>query len=338
MFALWLLVVVGVCRAACPFHISRNQVLTTGNPDLPSPSPSSSWMGQIPAATNTSDPLVRLNLYMQQHYTAAGNASLPDVVILVEDDYLVVLRDRVRVSTHAFVPRLYHDLKMVAHLALAVSSMLVPHIVDPTSHPFPEQDLAQYHSMFVDEVNATITSERFSDPVVLKRQYDISDIIMKFIEQRIAAGSASFQDLQALAGEVVQLLLENVSDAAKATIDMLIQNLEHLRNHVLQPSEWNGLRFVNGASHMAVRGSLVAQVFARILSANPRHPSLQPNTPNERFINLDDMVMNESIALQLLGTHVTDYTISAAFFDSPYALHRDILANATTAYLNQIFR
>ena len=74
-----------------------------------------------------------------------------------------------------------------------------------------------------------------------------------------------------------------------------------------------------------------------MLSSNPRQPDMGPNDPNTRFITLDDIIMDETHAQVLLATHYTDYAVGQAFFGSPYRMHRDLLADAAQAYLNQIF-
>ncbi len=74
-----------------------------------------------------------------------------------------------------------------------------------------------------------------------------------------------------------------------------------------------------------------------MLSANPRKPDMGPNDPNERFISLDDIIMDEQRAQTLLATHYTDYAIGDAFFGSPYRMHRDLLGDAAETYLNVLF-
>jgi len=62
-----------------------------------------------------------------------------------------------------------------------------------------------------------------------------------------------------------------------------------------------------------------------------------PNDPNTRFITIDDYAIDERIALSLLQTHYTDYVGGDMFFKDIFRLHRDILADAARAYLEQLF-
>ncbi len=74
-----------------------------------------------------------------------------------------------------------------------------------------------------------------------------------------------------------------------------------------------------------------------MLSADPSAPDMGPNEPNLRFITIDDMNVDEGVALNLMGTHYLDYATSTTLFESPFVMHHDVLANATAAYLDEIF-
>lgn len=152
----------------------------------------------------------------------------------------------------------------------------------------------------------------------------------------LSAGQTDSSAVFAFAQATSKNLTENVAEAAKSAVDTLISVVTRWQQTVLK-EHWNGLRFIATASHMAREGSLVDQVLSRLLSLDPDHPDVQPNTFNDRMIMLDDITLTETDALELLGTHYTDYGAGLAFFDTEHTLHRDILSNATLAYLDQLF-
>ena len=88
---------------------------------------------------------------------------------------------------------------------------------------------------------------------------------------------------------------------------------------------------------MAATDSLPAQVLARFLSVDPRNPDLSANTPNMRFVLLDDSELTENSAETLLATHYNDYATGSVFFGNPYRMHRDLLGDAAAQYLAQLY-
>jgi hypothetical protein len=56
-----------------------------------------------------------------------------------------------------------------------------------------------------------------------------------------------------------------------------------------------------------------------------------------RVIFLDDIALDEYDATKLLAVHHTDYAIGETYFGDPYRMHEDLLAVATTQYLDLVF-
>jgi hypothetical protein len=107
---------------------------------------------QIPEANDNTDPLVAANSLFHSVYQLTGQAVLPPAVVFLETDYLVLLRrgpdgSFVRVKEEAITPVIYHDLKMVAHLPLAVFVLLLPYATNATEE-FPIQSALQYYSKY----------------------------------------------------------------------------------------------------------------------------------------------------------------------------------------------
>jgi hypothetical protein len=257
------------------------------------------------------------------------------------------------------VPQLYHDLKMVAHVWFAVFLQVcvglsssaplcckAPHSrAGMRSTPamtlgakFPAEQLTAYRAAMV-AANATITAQRFSDPGMLARQRRMMARAFRFVDDIVAAGQVDNATLVQYTKDVGNDTLANVDDAARARVDALHITLTQWRadKNILPPELWAGFRFITHSSHMANEGDLAAQYFARALSQDPANPDVLPNHPNTRVIYLDDGVISENLALADLGSHYTDYAGAEAMFGDKYRLHRDILADSTTAYLDKIF-
>ena len=84
---------------------------------------------------------------MQQLYHLSGHSILPSTLVFHENDYLVLLKrnatsDFERSRVEAIIPPLYHNLKMVAHVPLAVFVILLPFVRNQQA--FPRAQLKQY--------------------------------------------------------------------------------------------------------------------------------------------------------------------------------------------------
>ena len=76
--------------------------------------------------------------------------------------------------------------------------------------------------------------------------------------------------------------------------------------------------------HQARVGSLQMQYFRALLE--------HPEEARLRLLYAEN-ARNEAGALRVLATHLLDMKASQAFFGNPTRLQRDILADATTAYI-----
>lgn len=310
--------------AACPFS-SQSSSNTT-------------WLGQIPAASNESDPLVRMNDIFHDVYSQSSNQLLPATLVFQEGDYLVLLRSDgngnfIRNLTAPIVPRNYHDLKMVAHVPLTVFVVLWPYLTGIQT--FPLQKLTEYRTSLTNALPA-LRDGRFSDASMLSRQVAMVTNAINFLNRFTTRQGVSVQDLQTFVRAQMGSVTLNLQDAAKLQIDLLLQVIADWRDNILTPQEWLGLRFVSGTDHMARTMGLVAQVFARVLANDPAHPNIDPSEPNSRFIVADNP-SDERTVVDLLARHIIDYAAGDMFFQDTYRLHRDALADAAQAYLDQIF-
>lgn len=70
-------------------------------------------------------------------------------MVVVEGDYLVLLDNRTRVHFEPIVEPLYHNLKAVCHIPLAIFTLLSPYVLDQNrSIPFPRTSLLDLQSKY----------------------------------------------------------------------------------------------------------------------------------------------------------------------------------------------
>ena len=79
-------------------------------------------------------------------------------------------------------------------------------------------------------------------------------------------------------------------------------------------------------SPMPRRGNVATQYFGRLLGVQGEC---------ERIVYAES-IPEEARALNLLGTHLLDTEIGAVFFEDPRRMHRDLLADAAEAYLDEM--
>jgi hypothetical protein len=95
---------------------------------------------------------------------------------------------------------------------------------------------------------------------------------------------------------------------------------------VLSADDWASLRVVIMGPHMAHKDQNFLQYFSRLLHT--------PMYADKRVVYFEGEDM--AGALDLLGTTLLDFQASRSIFDDEDRLHRDVLADATTHYLDEL--
>ena len=155
-----------------------------------------------------------------------------------------------------------------------------------------------------------------------------------FLDGVLRTNGTTRDALWAYASSNVKDLNANIAEAAKAQVDAYVTALD---SWMPSPGDarWHDFSFVASSSHMARRGSLVSQTFSAMLAART-NDTIVANAPNQHAIFLE-IPDSEDYALASLGGHALDYIAGVAFFNDTYRLHRDAMADATTAYLQKLF-
>ena len=270
------------------------------------------------------DPLVAANTAARAEY-ARAKASLvartTPVIVVYEGDHVVLIRNGTRVERR-FVPPSDADLKAVDHVPLGVFAALDSLGDGPVSADRVE-DLTKFRAA-VAAARAAVDTRGFS-AATLERQRQILDASLAALDAVIASREAHRADTIAYAHRMGPLVLANVSEAARAQIDGLHAVVTAWRRE-MTADEWHALHVVVIGVHMARDGELATQYFLRVLG----------EAAEGRRVVFAEGLWEEPRAIDLLGTHMLDGSVGAAFFGNDLRMHRDVLGDAARSYLDEL--
>ena len=143
------------------------------------------------------------------------------------------------------------------------------------------------------------------------------------LDGALAAGRVNLQKLASFAQQIAPLLLANAADATALEMQKLYTTAAAWRKQ-LSPADWDALHVVMIGPHMPREGEISIQFFQRLF-----------HEPAEgKRIIYAEALWKEQDALNLLATHIVDEAAGQAFFGDPMRMHRDLLSDAATAYLD----
>ncbi|MCB8880701.1 hypothetical protein ACELLULO517_10700 [Acidisoma cellulosilytica] len=121
------------------------------------------------------------------------------------------------------------------------------------------------------------------------------------------------------------LLLDDVNLSAKAQIDMMREVINHWRAE-MGADVWSQVTVVVEGPHQPREDNLKMAFFRHALGDRaPTHLVYAEN------------VYDRASALKLVGTIEADRSLSIITFNDPLRMQRDLLGDAASAYLPQVF-
>ena len=271
-------------------------------------------------APPAADPLVTLNNAFRGEYSRAKTEALSKVgpLIIVEGTKAVLVRDGKKTEAE-IQPAMYQALKAVAHIPFAVFLLFD----ESDFRELTEERIIQlrdYRKLIAD-AKSSLGDRGFSE-TQLQRQQKIIDDSLAFLDAAIENRQVQKTVLDDFARQMAPMLLENVDEAARVELDALHSHVSEWRNQ-MTPDEWKALHVVVMVAHMPRDEELTVQYFQRLL-----------DEPGEghRIICAEGL-WEEPRALDLLATHLIDGNAGAAFFGDFMRMHRDLLADAAKAYI-----
>ncbi|HEV8058563.1 MAG TPA: hypothetical protein VGP68_01745 [Gemmataceae bacterium] len=275
--------------------------------------------GQEPIA----DPLPALNDAFREAYARCRQKFIDrsGAVILVESDNLVLLingqRSEVRV-----VPELFHILKAVSHIPLAVYVMLVQ-VEDAPLDKECLDALCAYRDRAV-QAEPSFKDRGLTEKLLL-RQQEIIHAAVAFLDLALTKKQVSHDELTKFTRGLGPKLLANAADSAQAELDGIDKQVNAWRA-TLSEEEWKKLHIVVMGSALPRQGNLAVQYFAHLLGEKGE---------GKRIVYAEAL-FEEKRALNLLGTNLLDTRIGTDFFNDDTRMHRDLLADAAAEYVMKL--
>ena len=284
--------------------------------------------GPSPAVSGTAagapDPLKALNDASRRAYAHARQQALArcgPVVLVAGDDLVLrygVSRQAVRVR-----PAVYHDLKSIGHVPLALHALLVHHEGELSAERL--FDLKRYGEVVRAAYRAL--PARALTEAQRQRQRKLIANSLAFLDDVVRRKRVTCKALTAYVRRLRPLLDANVAEAARAHIDGMQAQMTAWRTK-LTAEEWGRLKVIVLGMQLPRKDNIAVQFFARLLG----------ETGEGRRIVYAEAMGDETQALNLLGTHLVDRRIARDFFADPERMHRDLLADAARQHLDELFK
>jgi hypothetical protein len=272
-------------------------------------------------AQDTPDPFITLNDASRIAYRLAKDAALArnGPVIFVEGDDLVLKKGAER-SKVRFIPEIFHVMKAVSHVALAIDVTLAAHADENPLGDEVLKDLREYRGLLPPVVERLATSGLAGEH--RERQKMILAECAAFLDSVIERRAGSPSDRVAFARRMWPLVTTNAASAARGALDSLHRQVSLWKGQ-LAPEEWSRLTVVVMGTQAPRKGNLAVQYFARLLGE-----------PGEgRRIIYAEALFDEQRALELLATRIVDTQVGIDFFNDPLRMHRDLLSDAAQDYI-----
>jgi hypothetical protein len=266
--------------------------------------------------------LTALNNAFRAAYADAKSRVLASAgpALIVNGDNFALLRDGRRFEANTGTP-IYDPVKTIAHLPLAIYVILTPG--DGAVGEDPLKTLAGLRAL-IPPAEASLDTLKLS-AATLARQKRIVAGSLAFLDDVAGRGKFARTSLLAFTRGMAPLVMENVTEAARAQLDAIHAQVSAWRK-LLSPQEWDRLHVVIVGPHMPREDLVVMQYFLRLL-----------HEPKEgRRVVYAEALWEEPQALDLLGTHLLDGDVGEAFFGDYMRMHRDLLGDAASVYLPRL--
>jgi len=248
------------------------------------------------------------------------------LIVIAEDRMLLYHGNRAPQQIADLRPPLYEKLKTLNHVPLAIFCLLTDGAED--GNALPQSDLSAVDD-FRRQLKASAADFDTAMDVetgILACKIGMFERTVAFLDRVVADGRVSRTDL-------VEYCRANIADmgtcffaATKVQLDICHAHMMHLKEKVLSEDDWASLRVVIIGPHMAHKDQNFLQYFARLLHT--------PMYTDKRVVYFEGEDLES--AFDLLGTTMLDYRVSRSIFDDDSRLHRDVLADATTHYLDAL--
>lgn len=274
-----------------------------------------------PAAPAANDTLRSLNVASRAAYSRAKDAAQArrGPLILVEGDNLVLISGKLREEVKV-MPEIYHSLKAIAHIPLALDVLLASRPGDLRSADGALDELQKYRAMIV-EAEKSLGTHGF-DPEQMERQKKIVGESLKLLDLIVKGPEPSQEERIAFARRMNPLVLANVDDSVREQLDACHRQVTAWKAR-MTPEDWSRLRVIVMGMALPRKNNTAMQYFERLLG--------EPGEGGR--VVYSESVFDETKALDALAVRDVDTQIGIDFFNDPLRMHRDLLGDAASLYV-----
>lgn len=246
-------------------------------------------------------------------------------LIVIDGDELLLYRRNHPVQRFpGLQPPLYNKMKTLGHVPLAIYCLLY----DQTDKLLTDDVLANvsaYRAAIERNARNLDTSEE-ADRGTLRQPSLICAKATALLDTAIARRGLSGKEFAAFIQETRDDIASLLAAAARAQLDACDALVTHIRQDVLSKEQWQDLRVLVLGPYMARQGELFLQYFSQLLDT--------PMQGDRRLVYYDGEDLEG--AFDRLGTIMLDSAASDAIFGDRERMHRDVLADETTLYLQDL--
>jgi hypothetical protein len=282
---------------------------------------------QAPAAATAHQPdaLTSLNVASRSFYSQAKTAATARFgpVVIATGDNLVLRsggqREEVRV-----IPPIYHHLKAIAHIPLALEVILA---FRGTDEPFDAgflDEIRAYRTL-VAQAEKSLGDLPFNAEQLARNESIIAESL-KLIDSILGGHRPTADERIVFSRGMNARILNNTAEATRAQLDGYHRQMTAWKAK-MSASDWDRLTVVVMGMPLPRKNNTAVQYFAKLLG--------QPGE-SQRVV-YSESVYDEAKALDLLATRAVDTQIGIDFFNEPLRMHRDLLGDAAGMYLALLF-
>lgn len=242
-------------------------------------------------------------------------------VLFVNGDNLVLLHHDER-REFPYMPKVYHQLKTVAHVPCGLHDLDV----------VLQDDVEEARKEYLEQVQKVITSLDAAPEHPLKPFCGM----LKDIQKEVVGA----RKIEASAGAFRADTAHLIDEAARVRLDNLDRVTEEVRQKIGDEA-WRNVAVIVLGPQLPREGDIAMQYFSDILQIDikpSRCPFLQlkMSAPNRQRLIYAESLSTEEASLNLLASHIADEELGRVFLDDPLAMHKDVTADAGARHLKKL--
>lgn len=287
----------------------------------------------IPTFAPKTGPLAELNQDFHNTYnglvakTQAKLGTDIPLIITVGDD-VKLLNDGTE-QKETFIPPNYHKVKALSHVAFDTQLALMSNGDGALKDDVADQLRGKLS--LINGARSDIPDEDLPAEIQIAPN-EVLNRCQAVIEKVLADGTVNEQAVAAFAQDVAPWLMKNAAYVAHLQLSSLHSIVMSWKEQ-LGEDKWNALYVVNCGTHQPRYREASKQYFQRIL-----HQKESDDAIGEDRILYSEGVWDTDGAKDLLARHIIDQAASTMFFGNRHRLQEDLLADAATQVLDQIFK